>query len=61
MTDLVSEQPVDCPFCGESVSVVVDISAGPQSYIEDCQVCCQPMQIEVEVDGDTLVSIRADA
>ncbi len=34
-----------CAFCGESNSTFVDFSAGlTQSYVEDCQVCCQPNQ-----------------
>lgn len=61
MSDLLSEQPVDCPFCGEWISIVVDLSAGSQDYVEDCQVCCQPMQVRIEVDGDELLSISADS
>jgi transcription elongation factor Elf1 len=60
MSDLLSEQPVDCPFCGEPISLVVDISAGSQAYVEDCQVCCRPMQVRVEVDGDELLSVSAE-
>jgi transcription elongation factor Elf1 len=61
MSDLLSEQPVDCPFCGELISIVVDLSAGSQDYVEDCQVCCQPMQVRIEVDGDELLSISANS
>ncbi|MBS0613919.1 MAG: CPXCG motif-containing cysteine-rich protein [Proteobacteria bacterium] len=33
---------VECPYCGEQIGVHLDLSAGAQSYIEDCQVCsCQ--------------------
>ena len=46
------ERSVTCPFCGERTGLVLDLSAGRQSYIEDCQVCCQPMQISFEVDDD---------
>lgn len=60
MSDLLSEQPVDCPFCGEAISIVVDVSAGSQAYVEDCQVCCQPMQVRIEVDGTELLSVSAD-
>ena len=38
---------IDCPYCGERIAVVVDLSAGAQSYIEDCSVCCQPMTLEL--------------
>ncbi len=43
---------VACPYCGESVELVVDETAGSASYVEDCPVCCRPMQVDVEVDGD---------
>jgi hypothetical protein len=43
---------VDCPYCGESFGTVIDLSAGSSSYIEDCQVCCQPIELRVTVDED---------
>lgn len=44
-----------CAYCGESNLIFVDISAGyQQSYIEDCQVCCQPNVLFVRIDEDTL-------
>ena len=39
------EKQINCPCCGEYVSVLLDLSAGGQIYIEDCQVCCRPMEI----------------
>lgn len=39
------EQSVDCPYCGESLTILLDTSAGGQSYVEDCQVCCRPMNV----------------
>jgi transcription elongation factor Elf1 len=38
----------DCPFCGERISAVLDLTGGGQSYIEDCEVCCRPMLIRYE-------------
>ena len=60
MTDWLPEKCVSCPFCGEKITIIVDISAGPQTYVEDCQVCCQAMQITIEADGDSLRTIHAD-
>lgn len=37
-----------CPYCGEPVQLLVDKSAGTQRYVEDCQVCCQPMVVLIE-------------
>jgi hypothetical protein len=49
LTTLVS---VSCPYCGDSFATVLDLSAGSSSYIEDCQVCCQPIELRVTVDAD---------
>lgn len=47
-----------CPYCGESIELVVDDSAGDAAYVEDCPVCCRPMQVEVEVTGAG-IAVRA--
>ena len=43
---------VTCPHCGEPLQLAIDPSGGAQRYIEDCQVCCRPMVVSVEVDDD---------
>jgi len=43
---------VSCPYCAETIMVRADLSAGSQSYVEDCQVCCQPIMISVQVADD---------
>ena len=40
---------IDCPYCGEELEIFIDGSTGSQDYIEDCQVCCSPMDISVEI------------
>ena len=40
---------VQCPYCGEAFDTLVDLSAGSASYVEDCQVCCQPIELAIEV------------
>ena len=52
---------VQCPYCGETLTTRLDLSAGSQSYVEDCQVCCQPMQMSVVVAGDgSLEAVSAE-
>jgi hypothetical protein len=51
MPDL-TDCTVHCPYCGEALELVVDASAGTQHYVEDCAVCCRPMEVAVEVDAD---------
>lgn len=41
-----------CPYCGERFDARVEVSAGAQEYIEDCQVCCRPMALSVELEDD---------
>ena len=43
---------VQCPYCGESSETAVDWSAGAFRYIEDCHVCCQPIELAGHVDDD---------
>jgi transcription elongation factor Elf1 len=53
---------VTCPYCGEPIVLVVDCSAGDQRYTEDCFVCCQPIDVTVEIAADgTLAYINAVA
>ncbi|MBD3654572.1 CPXCG motif-containing cysteine-rich protein [Kangiella sp.] len=46
------EQRVTCPYCGEPQTILIDPSVMQQSYIEDCQVCCRPIEFQVEVSAD---------
>ena len=43
---------IQCPYCGERIEIFVDASAGDQHYIEDCQVCCQPIEFTLDVNDD---------
>lgn len=52
---------IQCPYCGEGIEIMVDCSAGDQRYIEDCQVCCRPMNLAVSVDEDGVPQVEAFA
>jgi hypothetical protein len=41
---------IQCPYCGENFETQVDASSGSASYVEDCQICCQPIEFSLEVD-----------
>ncbi|MBT8091977.1 MAG: CPXCG motif-containing cysteine-rich protein [Gammaproteobacteria bacterium] len=49
------QQTVECPYCGEKIDVLIEPSAEQQNYIEDCQVCCRP--IDFAVAGDAIGSL----
>jgi transcription elongation factor Elf1 len=49
-----------CPYCGQDLSVRLDVSGGSrQSFIQDCEVCCSPIQIEIGLKGEEVVSFSA--
>jgi hypothetical protein len=51
---------VTCPYCGEEIDLAIDPGGGAvQQYVEDCEVCCQPMQVTVRWDEQG--AARADA
>lgn len=56
------ESDISCPYCGETITVLIDGSVESQQYIEDCQVCCRPIEIVVNVslDGDSQIKVRAE-
>ncbi len=45
---------IQCPYCGEAIEVLIDCSVPQQDYIEDCQVCCRPIEFDVSIDRDNL-------
>lgn len=46
-----------CPCCGEAIQLLIDTSIPQQEYIEDCQVCCRPLQIIASVDSQGVPSV----
>ena len=48
---MLETEDFQCPYCGEMNEAVLDLSGGDQSYIEDCSVCCRPIEFELHVDG----------
>jgi transcription elongation factor Elf1 len=53
------EHGFTCPYCGEEISMVLDLSVSRQSYIEDCEVCCRPIEIRYSVEDGALVEFNA--
>lgn len=55
------EQSLECPYCGESITMILDLSAdGEQDYIEDCGVCCQPLRLRLYAEEGELHSFACE-
>lgn len=48
-----------CPYCNAQISMLLDISVPQQRYIEDCEVCCNPIEISFTVEGGELTEFSA--
>ena len=48
-----------CPYCGERISMVLDTSVKGQTYVEDCEVCCQPIEVRYAVENDEVCYFEA--
>jgi hypothetical protein len=54
-------QDYQCPYCGAAVQALLDLSAGDQQYVEDCPVCCRPIEFSLQTDGaDWALQVRRD-
>lgn len=60
MSALIDEVNVGCPYCGETITLVVDLSVPEQVYIEDCFVCCRPIRVTCRTDGGQFTAIEVD-
>lgn len=66
--DFLSVHEGFCPHCGEPIELVIDASSAPQSYVEDCQVCCRPIVVQLsegfdeagDEDGSVTVTLRRE-
>lgn len=54
-------EDIECPYCGETITLTIDASAGSQRYIEDCHVCCRPITVVLAVDGDGGTSVNVQS
>jgi len=46
-----------CPYCGDEISMILEPPS--QTYIEDCEVCCNPIQISYQFNGTEISEFEA--
>jgi len=49
-----------CPYCWEQISMLIDTSQSQQTYIEDCEICCNPIQLAVVSENQQIIQFQAD-
>ena len=54
------EHSFTCPYCWQKISMVLDLSVIEQTYIEDCEICCRPVQISYTADDFEMTGFEAE-
>ena len=57
--ELMKEYFYQCPYCWEQVSLLVDVSQAQQNYIEDCEVCCNPIEFHIHCSANEMQYLDA--
>ena len=50
-----------CPYCFEEQSKLVDFSIRQQVFIEDCEVCCNPIEFSIRIEDGAVQQFDAIA
>ena len=50
-----------CPYCFEEISMLLDPSVQMQKYIEDCEVCCNPIEVSLEIEEGEIIIFEAQS
>ncbi|HAX47366.1 MAG TPA: CPXCG motif-containing cysteine-rich protein [Ignavibacteria bacterium] len=48
-----------CPYCWQEVSVILDLSVQQQTIVEDCEVCCNPIEFRYEISEGEITNFEA--
>ena len=54
-----SSEEVACPYCGQTNELVVEAGNSSQRFVTDCEVCCRPFEVVVEVEEGEILSVVA--
>jgi transcription elongation factor Elf1 len=54
------EQFFNCPYCAQKISMLIDLSVPAQNYVEDCEICCRPIEINYQVGDDDVIIFEAN-
>lgn len=50
-----------CPYCWEEISMLLDSSISKQTYVEDCEVCCNPIEVTPMFQDNELIGFEAES
>lgn len=56
---MLDEHFFTCPYCWQTISMLLDLSVEEQGYVEDCEVCCRPIRVWYAVENEEVVAFEA--
>jgi hypothetical protein len=59
---LLQHESITCPYCWETIDILIDLSVDEQRYVEDCSVCCRPIAIgyRSSAEGETELDVARE-
>ena len=54
------EEYLDCPYCWENQLKMVDPSVKNQNFIEDCEVCCNPIDFQISIENNEVIFFQPE-
>ena len=59
--DPIHEHAFQRPHCWQTITMLLDLSVEQQTYVEDCEVCCRPIEITVRAQDGELLGFSVEA
>ncbi len=57
MPSVEEDYSINCPYCLENIKIRIDLTGGQNQFlIYDCEVCCRPITLQVEIDDDGVIN-----
>ena len=61
MLNLEEDYSINCPYCTESRAIRIDLTGGQKQFlIYDCEVCCQPISVQLEIDVNGIINLTTE-
>jgi hypothetical protein len=54
-------ESIQCPFCGQTFELEVDVTVPQQSFVTDCEICCRPMDVRVTCEDGIVSDLSVSA
>lgn len=56
-----ASESIQCPYCGQSMELMVDTSIPQQRFTTDCEVCCRPFEVFAECEPGEILGLDVQA